>query len=122
MRLTRAKADAFESDGYVLDNGFLNESELAHLLDGYMETVTWLLGEGALEKVQSGDDRDDDYQVYQIRTAHLQHLTLSNAGPRYAIAQYGGDTDWPRYSPVRRPRLILIFGSLEMLCSRLIVA
>jgi len=71
MRLTAAQVEAFERDGYVLDNGFLNDSELAHLRDCYMETVTRLSGEGVLENVQSGDDSDDDYQVYQMRTAHL---------------------------------------------------
>ena len=73
MRLTKTQVEAFERDGYILDKGFLNVSELEHLRDCYMETVTRLYGEGALENVQSGDDRDDDYQVYQIRTAHLQH-------------------------------------------------
>ena len=46
MRLTTAKAEAFESDGYVLDNEFLKESELAHLLVCYLEIVTQLSGEG----------------------------------------------------------------------------
>ena len=38
-----------------------------------MATVDRLVGDGALENVQSGNDSDEDYQVYQIRTAHLQH-------------------------------------------------
>ena len=33
MRLKTAQVEAFKRDGYVLDNGFLNESELAHLLN-----------------------------------------------------------------------------------------
>jgi hypothetical protein len=73
MRLTAAQIEAFERDGYVLGNRFLNESELAHLRDCYMETVARLADEDALENVQSGGDSDDEFQVYQIRTAHLQH-------------------------------------------------
>jgi phytanoyl-CoA hydroxylase len=73
MRLTAAQIEAFERDGYVLGNRFLSESELAHLRDCYMETVARLADEDALENVQSGDDSDDEFQVYQIRTAHLQH-------------------------------------------------
>ena len=73
MRLTAVQVEAFERDGYVLSNGFMNESELGYLRDCYMETVARLADEDALENVQSGDDSDDEFQVYQIRTAHLQH-------------------------------------------------
>ena len=38
-----------------------------------METIDRLKQDQALENVQSGSDRDEDFQVYQIRTAHLQH-------------------------------------------------
>ena len=38
-----------------------------------MTTAQRLEAERVLENVQSGGDRDEDFQVYQIRTAHLRH-------------------------------------------------
>ena len=38
-----------------------------------MATVDRLVGDGALENAQSDNDSDEDYQVYQIQTAHFQH-------------------------------------------------
>ena len=73
MKLNATQIDAFERDGYLLTDGFLGDEEITHIQDCYMETVARLTREGALENVQSGEDRDEDFQVYQIRTAHLQH-------------------------------------------------
>ena len=38
-----------------------------------MATVDRLVGDAALENAQSDNDSGENYQVYQIRTAHLQH-------------------------------------------------
>ena len=73
MKLDATQIEAFEHDGYVLTDGFLSEEEITHIQDCYMDTVARLTRENALENVQSGADRDEDFQVYQIRTAHLQH-------------------------------------------------
>lgn len=73
MRLTAEQVRAFEREGFVLSDGFLTTEEIEHLRDCYMETIERLTAEGALENVQSGTDRDEDYQVFQIRTAHLRH-------------------------------------------------
>ncbi len=73
MKLTPEQVASFWQDGYLLSDGFLDTAEVAHLKECYMATVDRLVGEDALENVQSGNDSDEDYQVYQIRTAHLQH-------------------------------------------------
>ena len=73
MKLNPTQIDAFERDGYLVIDGFLGDEEITHIQDCYMETVARLTREGTLENVQSGADRDEDFQVYQIRTAHLQH-------------------------------------------------
>ena len=73
MRLSTAQIKQFEHDGYVLADGFLEADEVTHLQDCYMATVDRLSRENALQNVQSGNDHDDDFHVYQIRTAHLQH-------------------------------------------------
>jgi phytanoyl-CoA hydroxylase len=73
MRLTRSQLKSFENNGYLINDGFLSDEEIAHLQVCYMETAERLKQEQALENVQSGEDSDDDYQVYQIRTAHLRH-------------------------------------------------
>jgi len=73
MRLSAAELESFAEDGYVVTGGFLEPAEIAHLQDCYMQTVERLRGERVLENVQSGGDPDEDFQVYQIRTAHLQH-------------------------------------------------
>lgn len=73
MKLNPTQIKAFNRDGYVLADGFLSDAEIDHIRDCYMETLARLAGEGMLENVQSGAERDKDYQVYQIRTAHLQH-------------------------------------------------
>ena len=73
MKLTPEQVASFWQDGYLLSDGFLDTAEVAHLKECYMATVDRLVGDGALENVQSGNDSDEDYQVYQIRTAHLQH-------------------------------------------------
>ena len=73
MKLTPTQIDAFERDGYLVIDGFLGDEEITHIQDCYMQTVARLTREGTLENVQSGADRDEDFQVYQIRTAHLQH-------------------------------------------------
>ncbi len=73
MHLTADQIARFEREGYLLSEGFLGAEEVAHLRACYMETAERLAAERALENVQSGGDRDEDYQVWQIRTAHLQH-------------------------------------------------
>ena len=73
MKLSSIQIESFWSNGYLLCDGFLDAPEIEHLKDCYMQTINRLTAEGVLENVQSGEDSDDDYQVYQIRTAHLQH-------------------------------------------------
>jgi len=73
MRLTSSQLESFERDGFVLSDGFLDDAEVDHIAACYMETIDRLSQEGALENVQSGEDADEDFQVFQIRTAHLQH-------------------------------------------------
>lgn len=73
MRLTASQLDDFARDGFVLSDGFLSDTEIEHISKCYMETIDRLANEGALENVQSGEDQDEDFQVFQIRTAHLQH-------------------------------------------------
>jgi phytanoyl-CoA hydroxylase len=73
MKLTGSELARFHERGYVVTPGFLGEDEIAHLRSCYMATVERLSSEHTLENVQSGGDRDEDFQVYQIRTAHLQH-------------------------------------------------
>ena len=73
MRLSAAQIDSFERDGFVLADGFFGDDEVAHLQDCYMATVNRLTREQSIQNVQSGEDDDADFQVYQIRTAHLQH-------------------------------------------------
>ena len=73
MQLSTAQIEQFERDGFVLADGFLDADEVTHLQDCYMATVDRLSRENTLQNVQSGEDNDDEFQVYQIRTAHLQH-------------------------------------------------
>lgn len=73
MRLTGQQLSQFNEQGFLVTAGFLNEAELGHIRDCYMQTLGRLRSEGALENVQSGGDKDEDFQVFQIRTAHLQH-------------------------------------------------
>ena len=73
MRLNQDQLSRFEKNGFVVVDGFLDGDELDFITRCYMETVDRLREENGLENVQSGGDRDDEFQVYQIRTAHLQH-------------------------------------------------
>ncbi|MDG2286399.1 MAG: phytanoyl-CoA dioxygenase family protein [Alphaproteobacteria bacterium] len=73
MRLTENELEDFRSRGYLVTYGFLGASEIDHIRACYMETVERLRAERTLENVQSGGDRDQDFQVFQIRTANLQH-------------------------------------------------
>ena len=73
MRLGDADLSRFRDQGYLVTQGFLDADEIAHITACYMETVERLRAERNLENVQSGGDRDEDFQVFQIRTAHLQH-------------------------------------------------
>ncbi len=73
MRLAQDQLERFRREGYLLSKGFLEAEEIAHLRDCYTETAARLQAEQVLENVQSGGDRDEDFQVYQIRTAHLRH-------------------------------------------------
>ncbi len=73
MQLSQDQVEQFHREGYLLVNSFLSPEEVSHIQDCYMQTLDALRDEQALENVQSGGDRDEDYQVYQIRTAHLRH-------------------------------------------------
>lgn len=73
MRLTQAQIQQFHREGYLLVDGFLSTEEIALVQDCYMQTLERLRAEQTLENVQSGGDRDEDYQVFQIRTAHQRH-------------------------------------------------
>lgn len=73
MSLSEQQAEAFTRDGYIVTEGFLSDAEISHIADCYEQTLARLNREGALENVQSGKDRDEDFQVFQIRAAHLQH-------------------------------------------------
>ena len=73
MKLTPEQRRFFDENGYLLVDGYLDALEVGHLQDCYTETVARLQREQVLENVQSGKDSDDDFQVYQVRTAHLRH-------------------------------------------------
>ena len=73
MRVTPSDREHFEREGFLRLPPFLTEAEIDHLVECYEATAHRLRADHALENVQSGGDSDDDYQVYQIRTAHLQH-------------------------------------------------
>jgi ectoine hydroxylase-related dioxygenase (phytanoyl-CoA dioxygenase family) len=73
MRLTDAQLTHFRDQGYLVTDGFFGAAELDHIRACYTDTLDRLRAENGLENVQSGGDRDEDYQVFQIRTAHLQH-------------------------------------------------
>ena len=73
MKLTPEQVESFHRDGCLVVDGFLDDHEVDHIRACYMKTVERLAREKVLENVQSGEDSDDDRQVYQIRTAHLRH-------------------------------------------------
>ena len=73
MMLTPEQIESFRRDGCLVVDGYLDDHEIDHIRACYMETVERLARERVLENVQSGEDSDDEYQVYQIRTAHLRH-------------------------------------------------
>jgi len=139
MRLTTAQIAAFERDGFVLADGFLGAAEIAHLQDCYMATVDRLVRERTMQNVQSGADRDEDFQVYQIRTAHLQHpafhmlihdtrlldmveallgpdLRLIHYQGLYKPARTGGEVDWHQdnhYFNVAENRTVTFWLALD---------
>ena len=78
MRLSPGELGHFEREGYLRLPPFLTEAELDHLVECY-EGPPWIgcARSDALENVQSGGDSDDQFQVFQIRTAHLQHPACS---------------------------------------------
>ena len=73
MQLSSGHRAHFEREGYLRLPPVLTDAELDYLTECYAATVERLRSEHALENVQSGGDSDNEYQVYQIRTAHLQH-------------------------------------------------
>ena len=73
MKLTRDQVQAFRRDGCLVVDGYLDDHEIEHIRACNMETIERLARENLLENVQSGEDRDDESQVFQIRTAHLRH-------------------------------------------------
>ena len=139
MRLSTAQIKQFEHDGYVLADGFLEADEVTHLQDCYMATVDRLSRENALQNVQSGNDHDDDFHVYQIRTAHLQHpifrmlihdsrlldlvegllgpdLRLIHYQGLYKPARTGGEVGWHQdnhYFNVAENRTISVWLALD---------
>ncbi|NKB58831.1 MAG: hypothetical protein GKS00_21075 [Alphaproteobacteria bacterium] len=139
MKLDAAQISAFDRDGFVLSDGYLDDGEIAHIQDCYMETAARLQHEQSLENVQSGEDEDTDFQVYQIRTAHLQHaifrmlihdtrlldLVESLLGPDIRLIHYqglykpaytGGEVGWHQdnhYFEVAENRTITVWLALD---------
>ena len=139
MRLDRQQIDSFSEDGFLLADGFLDQAEIQHLRVCYMETLERLEQDRALENVQSGSDRDEDFQVYQIRTAHLRHpvfrmlindsrlldLVESLIGPDIRLIHYqgvykpahtGGEVRWHQdndYFKVAENRTISVWLALD---------
>ncbi|MED5408152.1 MAG: phytanoyl-CoA dioxygenase family protein [Pseudomonadota bacterium] len=139
MRLEQEQIDAFFENGFVLADGFLDLDELDHLRACYMETIDRLKREQVLENVQSGSDRDEEFQVYQIRTAHLRHpvfrmlindsrlldMVESLIGPDIRLIHYqgiykpaytGGEVRWHQdndYFKVAENRTISVWLALD---------
>lgn len=139
MRLSAAQIDSFERDGFVLADGFFDDDEVTHLQDCYMTTVDRLTREQSIQNVQSGEDDDADFQVYQIRTAHLQHpifrmlindtrlldmvegllgpdLRLIHYQGLYKPARTGGEVGWHQdnhYFNVAENRTISVWLALD---------
>ncbi len=139
MRLTQAETEEFENTGYLVSDGFLGDAEVGHIQECYMDTIDRLRRESSLENVQSGEDADADFQVYQIRTAHLQHavfrmlindsrlldLVESLLGPDirlihyqglYKPAQTGGEVGWHQdnhYFGVAQNRTVTVWLALD---------
>ena len=139
MRLNAAQIEQFERDGYFLADGFLGAEEVTHLQDCYMATVDRLSRERTLQNVQSGEDDDEDFQVFQIRTAHLQHpvfrmlindsrlldmvegllgpdLRLIHYQGLYKPARTGGEVGWHqdnRYFDVAENRTVSVWLALD---------
>ncbi|MBH67252.1 MAG: hypothetical protein CMM58_02755 [Rhodospirillaceae bacterium] len=139
MKLSDKEIKTFWEEGFLLNDGFLEVQEIEHLKECYMMTVARLAQEGALDNVQSGDDSDDEYQVYQIRTAHLQHpifrMLINDSrlldivecliGPDIRLIHYqgiykpagtGGEVDWHQdnqYFNVENDRTITFWLALD---------
>jgi hypothetical protein len=139
MRLGETELEGFRRDGYVVTPGFLDAAEVAHLAECYMATVERLRAEQRLENVQSGGDPDEAFQVYQIRTAHLQHpifrmlihdtrlldLVEDLIGPDIRLIHYqglykpartGGTVGWHQdnyYFNVERDRTVSVWLALD---------
>lgn len=139
MNLSSEQIAAFERDGFLLHSGILDAAEVSHIRDCYMDTLERLSDEGVLENVQSGDDEDEAFQVYQIRTAHLQHpvfrmlihdsrlldLVESLLGPDIRLIHYqglykparsGGEVGWHQdnhYFNVAQNRTISVWLALD---------
>ena len=139
MGMSQHQIQAFHQDGYVIADGFLSDAEVAHISDCYMQTLSRLQREGALENVQSGEDRDEDFQVFQIRTAHLQHAIFDMLihdtrlldivecllGPDIRLIHYqglhkppksGGEVGWHQdnhYFKVANDRTITVWLALD---------
>ena len=73
MKLTPEQVEEFHRNGCLVVDGYLDDHEIDHIRGCYVETVERLARDNVLENVQSGEDGDDEFQVYQIRTAHLRH-------------------------------------------------
>ena len=139
MRLYQSQIDAFYREGFLLAEGFLSGAEIDHLRTCYMETIAQLRASQALENVQSGSDSDEEFQVYQIRTAHLQHpifrmlindsrlldMVESLLGPEIRLIHYqgvykparsGGEVRWHQdndYFKVAENRSISVWLALD---------
>jgi phytanoyl-CoA hydroxylase len=137
--LTTDRIEQFREQGYLRVEPFLGGTELDHITECFMATVERLQSEHALENVQSGGDSDDEFQVYQIRTAHLQHpvfrmlihhsrlldIVESLIGPDIRLVHYqgvykpantGGAVGWHQdnhYFEVQGERTVSVWMALD---------
>jgi len=139
MRLDQTQLDDFNRDGFVVVEPFLSEAEIDHLAQCYTNTLERLAAENTLANVQSGQDKDEDFQVYHIRTAHLQHAAFNMLindtrlldllecllGPELRLVHYqglykpphtGGEIDWHQdnyYFEVEGDRTVSMWLALD---------
>lgn len=139
MTLSPEQLASFERDGFLLHEPVLTGAEVDHLADCYEATLARLRAEQTLENVQSGGEDDGTAQVFQIRTAHLQHpafnmlihdsrvldIVESLLGPDIRLVHYqgvykpphtGGVVGWHQdnhYFEVERDRTVSVWLALD---------
>ena len=139
MRLSQQQLDTFSSNGFLLVDGFYSNDEIELFQHCFMQTVARLQREEVLQNVQSGEDADEDYQVFQIRTAHLRHpifrMIINDSrlldmvecllGPRLRVVHYqglykpphsGGEVGWHQdnyYFNVAGDRTVSVWLALD---------